>query len=156
MPSQVDRRLGATLVLIALAWLWLVYTEIPAAGTEWPGPRGFPLLLGVVLAFLGALMALAPQTANRELGSPIPDPGSRRGDIAIGIFALLILYAYLLERAGFLAATLIIIALTMVAVLRIRQRTFIVGFAAAVSVGCWVVFDLLLGIPLPRGIWIAW
>ena len=154
MPSQVDRRLGATLVLIALAWLWFVYTEIPAAGTEWPGPRGFPLLLGVVLAFLGASMALAPQTANQEPGSPIPDPRSRR--IAVGICALLILYAYLLERAGFLAATLILIALTMVAVLRIRRRVFVVGFAAAFSVGCWVVFDLLLGIPLPRGIWIAW
>jgi hypothetical protein len=154
--SHADRWLGTTLVLMAMAWLSMVHTLIPDAGAEWPGPRGFPLLLGVVLAVLGLILLVAPARPNATPSRRTPNPGSGETGVAAGTFALLILYAFLLERAGFLIATFIIIALTMTAVLRIRRWFFIGGFAAAFSVGCWLVFSMLLGIPLPRGVWIAW
>jgi len=165
--SRADRWLGATLVLMALAWLWLVYTDIPDAGTEWPGPRGFPVLLGIVLALLGSWLIALPEPQASEPRTheprtpgpvpPIPDPDFRR-DLAVAgrVFALLVLCAFLLDRAGFLIATPLVIVLAMGGVLRMRRWLFIACFAAIFPLGCWVVFSALLGIPLPRGSWMAW
>jgi hypothetical protein len=155
--SRADRWLGATLVLMALAWLWLVSTEIPDAGTEWPGPRGFPVLLGIVLALLGSWLIAFPERRNPDPASPIPGSASR-SDLAVAgaVFALLVLYAFLLDRAGFLIATPFVIVLAMGGVLRMRRWRFIACFAAIFPLGCWVVFNTVLGIPLPRGSWVAW
>jgi hypothetical protein len=163
--SHADRWLGAALVASALAWLWLVSTQIPDAGTEWPGPRGFPQLLGILLALLGVWMMSAagtripdPGSPTRDHGSPSPDPGSRAREIAVagGTFGVLLLYAFLLEHAGFLVATPVVIVLAMAGLLRMRRWVPIVSLAAGVTLGCWVIFDTLLGSPLPRGSWIVW
>jgi hypothetical protein len=155
--TRADRRLGAALVLMALGWLWLVQTEIPGSDAGWPGPRGFPVLLGIVLAALGAWMTAFPGRRPVDPGFKAPDAESRRSAaVAAGTFGLLVLDAFLLERAGFLVATIGIITLAMTVVLRMRRWVFIAGFAVMFSLGCWVIFNALLGIPLPRGSWIAW
>jgi len=155
-------RLGAALVLIALAWLWLVSAQIPDTGTEWPGPRGFPVLLGVVLAVLGIVVAVqarmgrvAPRT-DTVPKADTPEVARRDVGIALATCALLILFAFLLDRVGFLIATPLVVVLAMRGVLRMRRWVFIACFAVAVPLGCWVVFSALLGIPLPRGVWAAW
>lgn len=162
--SRVDRRLGLALTLIASAWIWLVYTQIPDSGVEWPGPRGFPLLLGVVLAVLGVWMAAAtagPLRGTRptydEPGAPIPDPRSRPQEAAVaaGTFGVLVLYAFLLEHAGFLIATPIVIGVTMTGLLRLRRWMTVLWLAAGFTAGCWMIFEAL-GTPLPRGSWIVW
>ena len=128
--SRVDRRLGATFVLVALAWLWLVDRHIPEVLTEGePGPRAVPFLLGIVLAILG---------------------------IALATFALLVVYAFLLDRAGFVISTVALMVAALAGVLRIRRWLFVAAFAATFSFGCWIVFNTLLGIPLPRGAWVTW
>ncbi|MBI3049726.1 MAG: tripartite tricarboxylate transporter TctB family protein [Acidobacteria bacterium] len=149
--SRVDRWLGAVLIVLALVWLWLVQTQIPDAGEEWPGPRGFPLLLGVVLAILGVWMILFP-------GSRTPDPGSRGHELAVaaGTFGVLVLYAFLLERVGFLLATPVVIALAMAGLLRMRRLAAMLSLAAGFTLGCWAIFEALLGTPLPRGAWRLW
>jgi hypothetical protein len=180
--SRVDRWLGPALTLLALAWLWLVQTQIPDPAAEWPGPRGFPWLLGIVLAVLGLWMALTalagphpPSPGLRRTteasgeggrrtrptydpGSRIPDPGSRRREVGVagGTFGVLVLYAFLLQRVGFLLATPVVIALTMRGVLRMRAWIPILSLAVAFTLGCWLVFQALLGTPLPRGSWIGW
>ena len=155
---HADRRLGAALIVCALAWLWLVSTQIPDAGTEWPGPRGFPLLLGVALAILGVCLAAARATWNSR--SPIPNPQSsipapRSRRIAAAVFALLVLYAFLLDKTGFVISTAALMMAALTVVLRIRRWLFVAAFAVVFSIGCWVVFNSLLGIPLPPGTWIA-
>lgn len=154
--QHVDRRLGIVLTLFALVWVWLAYTRIPDAGTEWPGSRGFPLLLGIVLAILGVWM-MAPGSPIPVPRSSIPDPQSRRHEpaIASGTFGVLILYAFLLEHAGFLIATPLVIVLIMAGLLRLRRRLPILSLAAGFTLGCWMIFEAL-GTPLPRGSWIVW
>jgi hypothetical protein len=148
---------GPALVVVAVGWLWLAQTQIPDAGAEWPGPRGFPLLLGVVLAVLGTWLTVFPGAGATGDSGAQPHAESRRDAVvAGGTFGLLVLYAFLLERVGFLLAALVVMALTMIAVLRIRRWAFIAAFAALFALGCWLVFSTLLGIPLPRGTWIAW
>jgi hypothetical protein len=150
--SGRDRLPGLVLLVAALVWVWLAYTRIPDTGSEWPGPRGFPLLLGVVLAALGLALAAAP-------GSRTPDPGSRIGHpdsaIAGATFLMLVLYAFLLDKAGFVISTVGLIAAALALVLRIRRRAFVAAFSVAFALACWVVFDSILGIPLPPGTWLA-
>lgn len=149
-------RLGAALVLIALAWLWLVRTEIPDAGAGWPGPRGFPQLLGVVLAVLGVWMMAAGLGGSAARVDERTRP-TYTGElpVAAGTLGVLVLYAFLLERAGFLIATPLMIVLAMAGLLRLRRWLPIVSLAAGFTFGCWIIFEAL-GTPLPRGSWIGW
>ena len=151
--ASVDRILGLVLLLVALVWLWLAFTFIPGArGAGETGPRAFPVLLGVVLAGLGIALALNPGPA----GEPVAPVTRRELVIVAGTIGVLVLYAFLLERVGFLIATPVAIALTMWGLVRARSATRIAALAIGFTVGCWAIFDALLGTPLPRGSWVLW
>lgn len=153
-PEQLDRALGLILVGVALAWLWLAFTYIPGARTEGEtGPRAFPVLLGVALAGLGIAMSLLARTPGIE---PIAPVTRRETVVAAGTIGVLVLYAFLLERVGFLIATPIAIALAMWGLVRARSATLIAGLAIGFTVSCWAIFAGLLGTPLPRGSWVLW
>ena len=157
--DRLDRWLGPSLTLLALVWLWLAYAYIPGARAEGePGPRAFPILLGMVLAGLGVAMAVqALLSARRQaVSETTPPPTRREATLAAGTFGLLILYAFLLDKVGFIIATPVVIALTMYGLLRMRQWVLVVSLAVVFTVGCWVIFDAVLGTPLPRGSWVMW
>lgn len=168
MPtSNLDRWLGSSLTLLALVWLGLAYTYIPGARAEGePGPRAFPILLGVVLAGLGVSMAvMALISRRRHADGALVDPAAadaippitrREATFAASTFGLLILYAFLLDKVGFIVATPVVIALTMCGLLRMRRWVLILSLASGFTLGCWVIFDRLLGTPLPRGSWVMW
>ena len=164
--ERLDRWLGPALTLLALAWLWLAYTYIPGARAEGePGPRAFPVLLGVALGGLGIVMtgtalASARGHAGRVLSDPatetIPPLSRREAGVAASTFGILILYAFLLDKAGFVIATPIVIVLAMCGPLRMRRWLLDLSLAVGFTLGCWVIFDALLGTPLPRGSWGMW
>jgi hypothetical protein len=163
---RVDRWLGATLAIVALIWLWLVRTYIPDIRTEGePGPRGFPFLLGIALAVLGITLAVRAAVAGRTRISPRPEDHAdalsrtvtrREVRSVAGTFALLILYAFLLDKIGFLLATPVVMTAAMAGLLRIRRPWSVASLVIAFTVGCWMVFNVLLGTPLPRGAWLLW
>ena len=166
-------RLGGVLTLLALIWLWLVDTQIPDVATDGePGPRALPFLLGIILALLGvALMfqpgpkgpglhssgdvgRVPPSTSDREAQADPPnDPPM--GRTAIATVALLLVYAFLLDKAGFISSTAVLMLAAMAGVLGMRRWLFMIVFAVAFAVGTWLVFNTLLGIPLPRDPWLA-
>jgi putative tricarboxylic transport membrane protein len=151
----VNRALGVSLTMVAIVWLWLVRSYIPDVPTEGePGPRAFPFLLGVILAILGAALALSPP-GDSPAGPDDPSaPGpARRTRVALTTFTLLIAYAFLLDKAGFIASTIALMVVLMAGVLGLRRWGMIGGLAVAFTVGCWAVFVSLLGVPLPGGSW---
>ena len=162
MSLPVDRWLGVCLTLLALAWLWLVRTYIPDIGGETePGPQGFPLLLGFVLAALGLILMIRARTPH--IARPDARPTEviapltlREATAAGGTFALLILYAFLLDKIGFILGTPIVIALALFGLLRMRKWVPIVALAIGFTLGGWLLFDTLLATPLPRGTWMMW
>lgn len=157
--DRLDRWLGPSLTLLALVWLWLVYAYIPGARFEGePGPRAFPVLLGTVLAGLGVVMMLQSLVSARRDREPgeTPSLGGREVGLAAGTFGLLILYAFLLERIGFVSATPVVTALAMYGLAKVRRWVLLGSIAVGITFGCWVIFDVLLGTPLPRGSWVIW
>jgi hypothetical protein len=71
----------------------------------------------------------------------------------LGTFGLLMLYAFLMERVGFLVSTPIVLVLTLAVLLQIRSWVFIAMMSVGTTLVCWLVFVLLLRVPLPRGSW---
>lgn len=157
-----DRWIGPLLSVLALGWLWLAYLYIPASSTPGePGPRAFPNVLGYALLLLGLVM-----TASGFLGRQQKKAGTAETDkgtvvlqlkselrIVLGTIGLLVLYAFLMEKTGFLVSTAIVLILTMVVILRIRRWRFIALMSGGTTLVCWSVFALLLRVPLPRGSW---
>lgn len=157
MPlDRLDRWLGPCVVLLAVVWLWLSYAYIPGARSEAePGPRAFPILLGAVLLGLGIIITAFAFLPSRRAGARAELPAVVRREVVVvaGIFALLMLYGFLLERAGFVVSTLIAIGLAMRVLLRGQSWGLTLLMAGGATLACWLLFGVLLEAPLPRGSW---
>jgi len=118
-----------------------------------PGSGFFPLLTGVVLGVLSVLILIEGWKGRGEsVGFWAPE-ANRKG-ILLTIFFVLV-YALLLERAGFLFTTTLFFFLVSHFVSRHRwTRALLFGVAA--SVATYVIFSFLLHAPLPGGIVESW
>ncbi len=157
--SQRDRIVGLVLLTIALIWTGLVYETIPAGDPDTVGPRAFPLLLGIVLAGLSAIMvarafAMREEAPRHDPAEP-PQPAVSwlEAKMAGGVFLFIVLYGFFLERLGFRIATAALVAAAMIGPLKIRNPILIILFSVGMAVGCWLVFNKLLGAYMPYGSW---
>lgn len=149
-----DRWLGPVITLLALVWLVLVYAYIPAARNPGePGPRAFPIVLGIALLGIGILITVSAYVPGRKL---IPGESVTRREtmIVVSTFGVLMLYAFLMEKTGFLISTPIVVLLMMYGILRMRNWLFMGMMAVGVTTVCWLFFVLLLGTPMPHGSWL--
>lgn len=149
-----DRWLGPVITLLGLVWLALVYAYIPAARDPGePGPRAFPIVLGIALLGVGILIAVSAYVPGRKLA-----PGesvTRREVVTVAsTFGVLMLYAFLMEKTGFLIATPIAVLLMMYGILRMRTWVFMGLMAVGITGVCWLFFVYLLGTPMPYGSWL--
>ena len=157
---RTDLIAASILLAFAIAWSVTVYMTVPTKA-DGIGPRDFPLLLGISLVVMSALMLL------RTLGSgqPADDASDEEptanpeyaggGKFAVGIFLLVILYGFLIERTGFLLATPIVIIAALAGLLRMRNPVTILALAIGITAGCWLLFNKVLGIYMPPGSWIS-
>ena len=136
---MADRILGLLILVLTIFYGWTAGSYEASFGDPL-GPAAFPQMLAVPAALLSLFLVLRPD----------PDPAWARGLPAIRQIAtvgVLIAYAFLLEDLGFVVAT----ALGASAMGRLLgagwQKSVISGVAMAV--GLFVVFDTLLGLPLP-------
>ncbi len=73
--------------------------------------------------------------------------------MAGGVFLFIVLYGFLLERVGFRIATAALVALAMAGPLKIRNPLTVAAFSLGVALGCWLIFNKLLGSYMPFGSW---
>lgn len=149
-----DRWFGPVIILLGVVWMWLVYKYIPGAqNVGEPGPRGFPIVLGISLLGIGILITISAYRPGRkaESGKSVT---RREAIIVAGTFGLLMLYAFLMEKAGFLIATPIAVLLMMYGILRMRNWLLMLLMAVGVTTFCWLFFVLLLKTPMPHGSWL--
>lgn len=178
MTNRVqDVLLAVVLLVISGTWTWLVVANIPPGfGEGEVGPRAFPLVLGIALFLLAGILLVWPLVFRSKhklvAGSPTTEQiESEPADVDAGngestnaqslqwIPALLVLveillYGYLLEKIGFLLATPIVVLIVMIVSLRIFSVTKLLATALGLTVGCWLVFEKIMGIYLAKGTWL--
>lgn len=140
--------IGAAIVLEAFALLGLfVGRSLPFGSVARPGPGLFPLTLLVLLAIGGAVL----------LGTALASPPAPGGPLVFRwkkpalVLAVLLLYAAVLERIGFVPATVLVV----VVLLRIVEglgwvATLVSAILVALSV--YYLFHVL-GVRLPPAPW---
>ena len=156
-----DIALGVALLALAAIWTWLVIDTIPPGfGDGEIGARAFPLTFGVILIVLAAILllrlALSPASDRDDSGTTdaeMTEPGDLRWIPAALILAEIALYGLLLEKIGFVLATPVIVILVMLVNLQIRSLPRILAMSFGLTVGCWVIFEKVLGIYLANGTW---
>jgi len=144
------RELAAAAVLLAFGVFAITQMRGLRFGTvAAPGPGFFPLCLAAALCF--ASVGLIVQTWRAApLGAPAPTPGMRRFAVA-GTLGSLLVYALVLEWAGFLVATFSL----LVFFFRVLQRQswlVVVTGSLATSLLAYLVFKTWLRVNLPGGL----
>ena len=137
-----DRLTG--LVLLALAVAYGVTASGYQAMIGDPlGPAVFPIVLSIPLGLLSVYLIVRPD----------PEPDWARGRALLKqVLALVafVAYAYLLEPLGFLVSTfLAVVVLGWLLGARLRQAA---AAGVGIAVVLFVLFDTLLGLPLPAGV----
>lgn len=137
-----DRIVGIGLFILAVAYGLQARGFETAIITDPLGPSAFPLLLAVALGVASLYLIVRP-----EAGPQWP----RRWvlmHLAIAV-VVLIGYAFVLVPIGFIAATFLVLTLLAVQLGSRIAPSALMGILA--SVGLYVIFDRLLGLPLPAG-----
>lgn len=106
------------------------------------GPALFPILVGALLATLGAIMALRAFALD---GPPVPRFEAR--PILVSLLAI-VLFAIALQWAGLVAAVAVLVLIGANATREVRLLD-VLALAAVMVVFSVAVFVWLLGLPLP-------
>lgn len=141
----------AAALLTALAGYVLWVSESLRAGSfRVPQTGFFPRMLGGLLLLLtiGELARALRQGGGASEVERIPIEGWRRIGAAL---AIMLLFALMLERLGFLLATFVLMILLLRAIEAPPWRKVMI-VALLTSVLSYGLFAWLLGVPLPAGI----
>lgn len=138
---------GAIYLALGAAVIWIGRNYPPGTSARM-GPGYFPMVLGVILVILGAA----------SLVRSLLRPGEALSAVAwrplILVLGAVVLFGFLVQRAGALAA---LVCLIVIGVLASRNSqvnvTSVVSFAGLVAF-CVIVFVKGLGVPMPLvGYW---
>lgn len=155
-----DRLTGVFLVLLGLAAYW-GGSQFPPVPGQQVGPSAFPMVIGVGLMLVGALIALHigrgfEEVAEAELAKhTVPDPEAEAFTASRRWFALLppglmIFYYFLSERLGFVVtATLMIVVLATCFGAKIKH---VIPVSIMGALGIYLVFTKVLRVPLAPGL----
>lgn len=151
---HADRAFGATVCALSLAFLIFGVPTISddwmrAAGAQYftVGPRLFPYLAGGCCLLLGLWIALGRRPAGAA-GAFLSDGGVRRR--TIGLAALCVGYAALLEPLGFVPSSSVAMILFMLG-FGLRRWAVILPVALLLPWLTALAFEHLLKLRLPQG-----
>ena len=144
-----DRRLAIGLLVTAATYLAAASAiAVPEGGYATVGPRAFPLAIGIGLTAVALWIGLRP---GRQRD---PDGPADWRAAAPSVLCFL-LYAVLLEPAGYLPATTAFIAVEA-RLLGSRRWRRDLAASIVVAASVYALFGSLLGIRLPPGILAGW
>ena len=135
--------LGALMVSQSLGQPFFV----PGRGT---GAMAAPLVSGVTLLAMGLLLAVRA-LLGRERGAAATWPTGAGGRRVLSLVLLGVAYVVLLDRAGFLVANLLV-GLACLRLLGGYRWWLAAVLAVVLAVGLVLVFEVALGVALPRGV----
>jgi putative tricarboxylic transport membrane protein len=113
-----------------------------------PGPGFLPLGLAIVLIFLSLILIF---TRWEKTKSPTPFWPHRTWLRPLLGVVILILYALVIEKLGFIIITFVFLLLWMGVIERLRWK-IIVSISVGTTAVLYLIFVLFLEVPLPLGI----
>ncbi|MDX1466714.1 MAG: tripartite tricarboxylate transporter TctB family protein [Halomonas sp.] len=141
-----DRLLGIVLIgLAAFVAVQAINLEVPFS-YEPVGPRAFPLGLSILLAGLSLPLVVRP-------GADGHWPHKALALRLLLVLGLLLAYAMLFTRLGFIPTSLLVVAALARLFGASVGKALITG--VLLSAGSYVLFTEGLGIALPAGTWLA-
>jgi putative tricarboxylic transport membrane protein len=144
------RDLGAAAVLLGFGLFALTQARgLRFGSVVAPGPGFFPLCLAAALCLTS--IALLIHALRAAPAGALPTPGGIRRFAVAGTLASLLVYALVLERLGFLLATLGLLVFFFKA---LQRQSWLVaaGGSLATSLLTYLVFRVWLGVNLPGGL----
>jgi putative tricarboxylic transport membrane protein len=142
-----DFIIGCILLVVAGVYFKQSFEIVVGLASDRLGPTFFPRLLAIVLAVL-ALALIARATTGR---SHALAPSPMRSGVLAGVLVATIGYGLLLPWTGFLLITPLLLG-AVIWVLGLRSWGKLAGVAIGITVSLYVLFKLVLGVPLPLGI----
>jgi len=142
----------SSLVLVLLSVFILAESRRYSLGTiDYPGPGFLPVLLGIAIGLMSLALFIRSLARKHRLKTSWPD---RQGFIAVGaIFMGILVFTLLLEASGYLLNTFLLFVMLLRPVGKQSwSLTMLVSFAAVLI--SYLLFDVWLKVPLPRGIWL--
>jgi putative tricarboxylic transport membrane protein len=116
-----------------------------------PGPAPFPLAVSLLLAIAG-LVKIFQNPETGEKGGRIEWHTMVRSFMTpMKILGTTLVFILVLERLGYLVATLLFMFVLFLWVCRYRLW-IAVGLSAAIGVGSWYFFESILKVQLPEGL----
>lgn len=132
---------GGLLVLFGLWVAWQAWSTLDIGTARRMGPGFFPLSVGLILAGLGAIV-LAGSFLQKV---PMPEVDLRA---CLSVLASLAVFALLLKPLGLVPAIVGLVGIASLADRSTRVKQVLM-LAAVLSLLCWLIFRLGLGMPLP-------
>jgi hypothetical protein len=111
-----------------------------------PGPGVFPAALGALLLGIGLSLVPATWRERTTLGN-VPR--------VAGLAAVLVVYAILLDRLGFIITTALAMA-GLLAAFTTRRRPLWAGAGVVGAVASYALFSSILHVQLPPDPWFIW
>lgn len=137
-----DRIFGIFGVLLAIGFALSALSIEESFLSDAVGPKAFPLIIAAVLGLASAAIALKPDADPAW-------PGLRRLAELAAAAVVLILYATLLPKLGFIIATALASAYLA---WRLGSRPVESGIVGVgIALGIYAIFHLALGLSLARG-----
>jgi putative tricarboxylic transport membrane protein len=137
-------------VLLVLAG-YVIYEAwmMPPSGTFGPGSGFFPYWLGIILAGLSLILVIGAAVRPKDPKDVSPFPARQALFSVAKVLGGLILFTLLMETMGFIVNTLLFVTYLMKVVQ--RERWWLTLLIAVATTAClYIVFQILLGITLPR------
>ena len=141
----VDRVAGVALVLVGVVTVW-ESRVFPLGSLQRPGPAYAPVVVAALLILVGvAVFAMGARARH------LAEVGWGEWRHAVAIFGACAFAAWGLERLGYrLTMAVVVLFLLMI----VERKGWALGIALTVVMawGSFFVFDTMLRVPLPRGL----
>ncbi len=122
---------------------------MPDSMTFGPGSGFLPLWLGILMALLSVMLMAGAWFRKSDPAGKTPFPAGKALLRVTAVMVGLGIYIFLMEVLGFVLNTFLFVSYLMLAVE--RERWMLAGIVAALTtVGLFIIFQVLLGITLPK------